>query len=154
MQHIYSRSVISIKLLCSLVNLLQIFRIRFPRIISGWLLLLILSCSNVPLLVATDNPMSTKCLMFSHNKQPKIKFLGIKLGSTLSVENHVKKGKSKATCTCQICQLHRLRKQKCQMKAFTMSQFNYCPLVWMFHGKKLNYRINKIHKRAPRRILL
>ena len=100
MQHIYSRSVISIKLLCSLVNLLQIFRIRFPRIISGWLLLLILSCSNVPLLVATDNPMSTKCLMFSHNKQPKIKFLGIKLGSTLSVENHVKKGKSKATCTC------------------------------------------------------
>ena len=35
------------------------------------------------------------------------------------------------------------------MKIF-ISQFNYCPLVWMFHSRKLNYRINSIHERALR----
>ena len=36
------------------------------------------------------------------------------------------------------------------MKAFIISQFNYCPLIWMFHNRALNDRINKIHKRALR----
>ena len=31
-----------------------------------------------------------------------------------------------------------------------MSQFNYCPLVWMFHDRKLNNKINKMHLRALR----
>ena len=36
------------------------------------------------------------------------------------------------------------------MKAFIISQFGYCPLVWMFHSRTLNNRINKIHERALR----
>ena len=36
------------------------------------------------------------------------------------------------------------------MKTFVISQFNYCPLVWMFHSRKLNHRINSIHERALR----
>ena len=36
------------------------------------------------------------------------------------------------------------------MKAFITSQFSYCPLVWMFHSRTLNNRINKIHERALR----
>ena len=32
------------------------------------------------------------------------------------------------------------------MNAFIFSQFGYCPLVWMFHGRKLNNRINIIHE--------
>ena len=28
------------------------------------------------------------------------------------------------------------------------SQFSYCPLIWMFHSKKMEHRINSIHKRA------
>ena len=34
--------------------------------------------------------------------------------------------------------------------AYINSQFVYCPLVWMFHSRTLNNRINKIHKRALR----
>ena len=34
------------------------------------------------------------------------------------------------------------------MKAFVISQFNYCPLIWMFHNRALNNRINKIHEQA------
>ena len=37
------------------------------------------------------------------------------------------------------------------MKAFITSQFNsYCPLMWMFHSRNLNNKINRIHKQALR----
>ena len=36
------------------------------------------------------------------------------------------------------------------INSFIYSQFGYCPLVWMFHSRKLNNRINKIHERALR----
>ena len=34
------------------------------------------------------------------------------------------------------------------MNAYFMSQFGYCPLVWMNHSRKLNNRINGLHDRA------
>ena len=36
------------------------------------------------------------------------------------------------------------------MKAFILSHFGYCPLVWIFHSRKLNNRINKIHEKSLR----
>ena len=36
------------------------------------------------------------------------------------------------------------------MNAFILSQFSYCPLIWMFHSRKLNHRITKIHECALR----
>ena len=36
------------------------------------------------------------------------------------------------------------------MKAFVESQFGHCPLIWMFHSKGLNNKINRIHERALR----
>ena len=32
--------------------------------------------------------------------------------------------------------------------AFILSQFNYCPLIWLFHSRSLNNRINRIHERV------
>ena len=29
-----------------------------------------------------------------------------------------------------------------------MSQFGYCPLIWMNHNRSLNNNINRIHERA------
>ena len=34
------------------------------------------------------------------------------------------------------------------MNAYFMSQFSYCPLVWMNHSRTLNNCINGLHKRA------
>lgn len=31
------------------------------------------------------------------------------------------------------------------MKAFVMFRFNYYPLNWMFHGRKLNNNMNKTY---------
>ena len=36
------------------------------------------------------------------------------------------------------------------MKTFITSQFNYCPLTWMFHNRTLNNKINKLHERVLR----
>ena len=36
------------------------------------------------------------------------------------------------------------------LKAFIESQFSYCPLVWMFHGRVINSNINRLHERALR----
>ena len=36
------------------------------------------------------------------------------------------------------------------MKSFVKSQFGYCPLIWMFHSRCLNNKINSIHKKALR----
>ena len=39
-------------------------------------------------------------------------------------------------------------KLKIIIKTFIQSQFNYCPLTWMFHNRTLNNKINKLHERA------
>ena len=36
------------------------------------------------------------------------------------------------------------------MNEFITSHFSYFPVVWMFHNRKLNDRINKLQKRAVR----
>ena len=36
------------------------------------------------------------------------------------------------------------------MKAFIESQFNYCPLMRMFHSRTMKSKINRIHERAIR----
>ena len=36
------------------------------------------------------------------------------------------------------------------MNAFIIPQFSYSPLVWMFHCRTLNNRINKTHEKALR----
>ena len=36
------------------------------------------------------------------------------------------------------------------MKAFIESQVGYYPVVWMFHSRTLNNKINPTHKRALR----
>ena len=37
-------------------------------------------------------------------------------------------------------------------KVFIESRFNYCPLVWMFHGRQINGKINKLNERAIRAV--
>ena len=36
------------------------------------------------------------------------------------------------------------------MNSFFNSQFNYCPLVWMFHSRSIKNRINRLHERVLR----
>ena len=36
------------------------------------------------------------------------------------------------------------------MNSFIKAQFSYCPLIWIFHDRCLNAKVNKIHERALR----
>ena len=36
------------------------------------------------------------------------------------------------------------------MHSFVISQFNYCPIIWMYCQRQSNTLINKIHERALR----
>ena len=38
------------------------------------------------------------------------------------------------------------------MKGLIASEFGYCPLLWMFHSRKLNNRVNKLDERASRMV--
>ena len=45
-----------------------------------------------------------------------------------------------------------LHKQKILMKSFFNSQFNYCPMIWIFHNRHLNNKINRLHERCLRHV--
>ena len=36
------------------------------------------------------------------------------------------------------------------MNIFFSSQFDYCPLTWMFRNRSLNHKINRLHERCLR----
>ena len=38
-----------------------------------------------------------------------------------------------------------LGKGKMHLNAFIESQFSYCPLIWMFHSKTLDNKLNTLH---------
>ena len=40
----------------------------------------------------------------------------------------------------------KLSKKKKLVSSFFDSQFNYCPLIWMFHSCIMNYKINRLHE--------
>ena len=41
-------------------------------------------------------------------------------------------------------------KSKVYMNAFFRSQFNYCPLNWIYYNRSLNHKINQLHERCLR----
>ena len=82
------------------------------------------------------------------------KMLGIKIDNRLSFDPHVSnlcsKVSQKLHALSRVSQFMPLQRRKEVMNAFILSQFGYCPLVWMLHGRKLNHRINCLHERALR----
>ena len=68
------------------------------------------------------------------------------IDNTLKFEEHVsslcKKANQKLHALARISNYMSSPKLKILMKSFVISQFSYCPLVWMFCSKKMNNRIN------------
>ena len=80
--------------------------------------------------------------------------LGIIIDRDLKFDDHVnnlcKKACQKLNALSCLAPFMNLDKRRIIMKAFIESQFGYCPLVWMFHSRSLNNKINRIHERALR----
>ena len=106
------------------------------------------------LLLSFNSPIDINIEGTQISKCKEEKLLGIKLDDRLSFENHVismcKKATQKLHALARIARYMDFEKRKTIMHAFIMSQFNYCPLVWMFYSRKMNNQINSIHERSLR----
>ena len=82
------------------------------------------------------------------------KLLGITLDSELKFEKHItdicNKASQKIHPLSRITNYMSLNKRRLLMKTFVESQFNYCALIWMFHSRRLNNKINNVHEKALR----
>ena len=82
------------------------------------------------------------------------KILGIAIDSDFAFGEHInmlcRKASQKLYALSRISQYLSQHKKRILFKTFIMSQFNYCPLVWMRHRRGLNNNINNTHKRTLR----
>ena len=80
--------------------------------------------------------------------------LGITINTNLTFENHFnsiwKNASQKLNALARITSYMNTQKRRTIMKSFVTSRFSYCPLIWMFHSRRLNNKINSIHERALR----
>ena len=107
------------------------------------------------LLLSNPNPnISDKVDQYEISNSNCEKLLGIIIDNKLTFNNHVaglcKKASQKLHALPRVSKYMNMNKRRTIMKAFIIAQFGYCPLVWMFHSRTLNNRINKIHERALR----
>ena len=76
------------------------------------------------------------------------------IDSDVTFENHINniyKGASqKLNALARVARYMNMQKRRIIMKSFVTSQFGYCPLIWMFHSRRLNNKIKSIHERALR----
>ena len=66
------------------------------------------------------------------------------------IKSICKKASSKLYALARISIYLNEHKRKILMKSFVISQFNYCPIIWMYCQRKSNNLINRIHERALR----
>ena len=82
------------------------------------------------------------------------KLLGIHIDNDINFKFHVdeicNKAGSKLSALSRVCHYFPFQKRRILMKTFIESQFSYCPLVWMFHGRTINMIINRLQERALR----
>ena len=105
-------------------------------------------------ILSTHEDRTIKILTEEMENSPFKKLLGITIDRDLNFDKHVRglcnKASLKLHALLRISNFMSSHKLKIVMKAFVLSQFNYCPLIWMFHSRELNNRINHIHERALR----
>ena len=99
---------------------------------------------------STSVNIGTSCI----KQSDKEKLLGITLDKNLDfkchVENICKKAGQKLHALARVAKFMDQEKLQTVMNAFILSQFSYCPVIWMFHDRNVNNKINKIHERALR----
>ena len=82
------------------------------------------------------------------------KLLGITIDNNLTMNDHIKhlckQAGNKLNALARIIKYLDVNKRKLLMNSFVISQFNYCPIIWMYCQRQCNNSINRIHKRALR----
>ena len=105
-------------------------------------------------LVNPYEKISLKILGSTIESSPSEELLGITIDSELTFHKHItslcSKANQKLSALASIAKYMTIDKSKILLNSFVTAQFNYCPLIWMYHGRTLNNKINMIHERALR----
>ena len=82
------------------------------------------------------------------------KLLGLIIDTNLNFKSHVsilcKRASQKLHALARVSPFMGSDKLRLLMNSFIKAQFSYCPLIWSFHDRCLNAKVNKIHERALR----
>ena len=81
-----------------------------------------------------------------------VEIFGIKIDNKLNFNNHIKsicrEAGQKLSALLRISSNIIMRQKKLLCKSIIKSQFNYCPLVWIFCSRQSSNLIKKIHQRS------
>ena len=106
------------------------------------------------LIISKNENVSMHIGLFEIKNTNYDKLLGIKVDSRLSFNKHldgiIKKASRKINALSRITPFINISKRRILMNSFFNSQFNYCPLVWMFHSRSINNKINCLQERVLR----
>ena len=69
---------------------------------------------------------------------------------TTHIENLCKKASLKISALARMSAFLSKAKRRYLMNAFIKCHFSYCPLIWMFHSRALEQKINRLHERCLR----
>ena len=93
------------------------------------------------LLITGNYEVSANINEFETESSKNEKLLGISIDTRLSFEHHItslcKKASQKLHALARIAHYMDFEKRRSLMKAFVISQFSYCPLIWMFQNRAL-----------------
>ena len=88
--------------------------------------------------------------------EEKVKLLGVSIDNRLNFNYHIsqlcKRAGKKVHALTRVFKYMKISELKLIPNAFMMSQFSCCPLIWMFHSRAMEHRINRIHERTLRLI--
>ena len=81
-----------------------------------------------------------------------VNLLGIYVDDNLNFNHHIKKlcksAGNQLNALTRLKSFVGLKERVVSVNSFIYSDFNYCPLVWMFSHKKSLNKIESLHKRA------
>ena len=101
----------------------------------------LIASSKVPVLIQISDINVTS--------ESRVKLLGIHMNNRLNFDYHVsqlcKKASKKLHALARIFKYVETSKRSILVSAFIISQFSYCLLIWMFHSRKMEHSINRIH---------
>ena len=87
-------------------------------------------------------------------KSSEEKLLGVILDKKLNFNSHFsslcRRASQKLHALARVSTFMDPGKLRLQVNSFINAHFSYCPLVWMFHDRNLNAKVNKTHEIALR----
>ena len=84
----------------------------------------------------------------------KQKLLGVVIDRDLSFNKYVsslcKKAGRKLSVLSRLSNLMSFQQRRLLLKSLVEPQFRHCPLIWIFHGREISRKINRIDDRSVR----